>query len=312
MRAAHALAVCAIVTACSSGAPAVVEPAPVATTGAEPTPPDDAPARARAALAGCERGADFLSLWASLDEARRRALVTDGDRALALQAEWELHRVVRPGADEHGTLDRASASAFLDDVNRTVGAGPPGFWSAVLPEGIVYPSGVTAYPTVVQHAANRYVAQHRVLDGVLRTRGDVAVEELADGRVRVRTRTGMVELAASALAVGADKPTHLEALVTTEHAVIVPFDGASGGFPFEVRAFDAPSGVARWTASACAAGRTALGGEGAMVLAIDLAVDTVVVWGAESHGVWLDAFDLGSGDPAYRFSSDLWMARQGP
>src|SRR5262249_53530535 len=78
-------------------------------------------------------------------------------------------------------------------------------------------------------------------------------------------------------------------------------------YPFERRHHE--SGELVWTSDVWAAGRTALLGTdtGAHQIEFVTAGDRVFVFGAESHGLYAEAFALADGHPLFRFCSCHWF-----
>jgi hypothetical protein len=81
----------------------------------------------------------------------------------------------------------------------------------------------------------------------------------------------------------------------------------SGGFAFRVYGFAGKGGMPAWTADVWAAGRTMLLGDAGHRMQLVEKDGTLFVFGAESHGAYLEAFDLATGKCLYRFCSGYWF-----
>jgi hypothetical protein len=84
-------------------------------------------------------------------------------------------------------------------------------------------------------------------------------------------------------------------------ARIVAEPNAMGGFPYTVKC------DGKWEAKVWAAGRTTLGGVGYHRVSMVPAGETLFIFGAESHGAYLEAFAINDGTSQFRFSTSYWF-----
>ena len=91
----------------------------------------------------------------------------------------------------------------------------------------------------------------------------------------------------------------------------MPIPGATfssgGGFPYKLACLAGKGGKPVWTTEVWAAGRLILMGKGVHRLELAENDDTLFVFGAESHGMYLEAFDSATGKCRYRFCTGYWF-----
>ena len=79
------------------------------------------------------------------------------------------------------------------------------------------------------------------------------------------------------------------------------------GFAFDLTGFAGKGGKPTWKAEVWAADRDFLGGLGYHWVEVKEKDGTVFVFGAESHGMYAEAFDLATGKCKFRFCSCYWF-----
>ncbi|MDQ3032769.1 MAG: hypothetical protein M3Y87_10155 [Myxococcota bacterium] len=254
--------------------------------------PVDRIASARSAVAEvrtrCDQGAPVHAAFAMLSPPQLDALAADGDRTLRLLVHWERERRVLDAG-----LDPDGITRFLRALRSELGRPAPAWWATALRSARVHAATSTTSYTATPARASRFTE-----------------------RIEWGSRT-FVAPAAMASLDGIPPPLdatldHVDAIRTGARIVVVPFSPGSGGFPLEVRAYRAGPVELAWRSTACAAGRQVLGGVGELAIELEITAEEVRVWSAESHGLAIDAFDLATGAPRWRFSTDFWSARHGP
>ena len=75
----------------------------------------------------------------------------------------------------------------------------------------------------------------------------------------------------------------------------------NAGFAYRI------DGGSRWSASVWSAGRDGLQGIGHHDVSMECAAGRLLVYGAESHGMYLEAFDAEKGTPLFRFCTCFWF-----
>lgn len=253
--------------------------------------PVDRVASARDAVAQtrtrCDRGAQVHAAFAVLSPRQLDVLATEGDRTMRLLVHWERER---SGAG--AGLDGDGITRFLRALHTELGRPAPAWWASALRSARAHAStGATSYAVTPAREAR-------------------FTERVAWGSRTFRAPPGMPPLDGVPLPRDATLG-FVDAIQAGARIVVVPFSPGSGGFPFEVRAYRAGPVELAWTSTACAAGRQVLGGLGELAIELEITTDEVRVWSAESHGLAIDAFDLGTGAPRWRFSTDFWFARHG-
>lgn len=299
------------------------EPAPKPTTRAQPESPSepsaaDTPTAPIPTLAPvlpehartCPDGASLMGRLSGAEPAALERMVAEGAPSLSLQARWERDR--RFVAEEEG-LERLApdvAKTFAEAVRERSGHAPPGWWVDTLASARRYvETGATGYDLGPQADGDRRGPLVRGDPFV--TREGVTAKREGD-RVTLEQGTRAVTIDAVHLLEPTLPASTIELAFTPTLALAVPYDPGTGGFPFELRAFELGTGTPGWRALVCSAGRTMLGGLGYLIVELVVEGDAVWVYSAESHGVAIDAFALETGEPRLRFSADLWFARQQP
>lgn len=94
-------------------------------------------------------------------------------------------------------------------------------------------------------------------------------------------------------------------IVYSDGEIIV--DPSASGFSYSIRRTDMNRNRTVWSSSVWAVNRTALAGVGAHQVELVISDERVFVFGAESHGAYLEAFDLSDGRPLVRFCTCYWF-----
>lgn len=94
--------------------------------------------------------------------------------------------------------------------------------------------------------------------------------------------------------------------MTTDRLEIVA-DPTDAGFEYGVEVRDRQTGKAAWGARVWAAGRTVLAGQGVHQIELNVSDGRLFVFGAESNGIYAEAFDLADGRPLLRFCTCYWF-----
>lgn len=235
----------------------------------------------------CGAGEEVRAAFAGLSPPEIDALATDRDRTLRLLATWERERRV---AGER--LEADGVARFLRALEAELGRPAPGWWQDALRGARYHPrTSATSYD-------------------VSRARRARFTQVISWGGRTFAAPAGVPALGAIPPPAEA-APDHVDAIQVGARVVVVPFDPSAGGFPFEVTAYRAGPVERAWRATACSAGREVLSGLGELAVELDVVANELRVWSGESHGLAIDAFDLATGAVRWRFSTDLWFARQG-
>jgi hypothetical protein len=233
-------------------------------------------------------------------------LMSDKDAGIALQAAWEAHkkpaRRAKPVPSRvDDVYDPAELKKFVAFVKDRTKAPVPAWWTEVVIDvGVVpgrhhhfawggtHPTWKTRRPKAGEHM--------EVPDGAELERRGEALVYTAGGRSVEFPGAALAVTAASAVtAVFADKRS----------AVAVAFTGM--GCPFKLGGFEGGGRKPVWVADVWAAGRTILTGLAPHQVELAEKGGTVFVFGAETCGAYLEAFDLATGKCLYRFCSGYWF-----
>jgi hypothetical protein len=232
-----------------------------------------------------------------------RDRVKDEDIGIALQAAWEVHKkplkrpqeVVGRVADAY---DRDELTKFLAILKDRTKAPVPEWWAASVVDVDLFSGRHHAFgsdrqggPKLRELTGGAAVPEGANLDET----GDTIVYSVGKRAVRFpKTTFGKMAW-----------PTYT-ALVGEKSAVVAAYSPASG-FAFKLAGFTGEGGKAAWTADVWAAGRTLLAGMGFHCVELREKTGVVFVFGAESHGMYLEAFDTRTGKCQFRFCTCYWF-----
>jgi hypothetical protein len=249
-------------------------------------------------------GEAYEAYFRHLGPAGVRGLLADEDTGIALQAAWEVHKKpvkrVPPVPNRTDDLyDRDELARFREFLKDRTKAPLPDWWAAALVDVEFFPGQHLASggdytkggPTLGESKAGPLVPEGAELE-----RAGESLRYTAGGRA--------VEFPPAALArFGRD----CYAGVLGEKGSAVAAFSPAGGFRYKLAGFTGKGGEPAWVADVWAAGRKALGGHGVHRVELVERDGTVFVFGAESHGTYLEAFDAVTGKCRYRFCTGYWF-----
>jgi hypothetical protein len=255
--------------------------------------------------ASAESKARAYSEWFQMMGPGRLAdLVTDADTGIALQASWEIYKkpVKRPMPIEGRTndvYDRDGLGKFLAFLKHRTKAPVPDWWA----EGIV---DVDLFP-----------GEHHVFTLSGKSSGPKLTEAKAGGDVpegaELERRDGTFVYTAGGRAVRFPTSTFADVhfanfggVVQEKRSFIAAYP-AAGGFAFNVASFEGEGDRPAWKAEVWAAGRTILLGLGHHWVELKEKGGTVFVFGGESHGMYMEAFEAATGRCEFRFCTSYWF-----
>lgn len=222
----------------------------------------------------------------------------DADVGIALQANWELHAVPvrrQPPPERRSAwgLDPSRLQRFLGYLEGRIGTGVPGWWETGLLNADFYPSTHLACPA----DKLRY---EKTQAGILVPRGTKVAAAGADLAVTVGTATAAIPR--FCFAESMRHSVHLD----PEMCFVAIY--SDSGYPFVLRRVDLASRAIAWQAEVWAV-RTGFssGSEGAHSVELKRNGKQMLVFGAESHGTYLEAFDVRTGDCDFRFCTSYWF-----
>jgi hypothetical protein len=244
----------------------------------------------------------YRRYFAHLGRAGLRERLTDKDTAIALHAAWEVHKkpvkrakLIDNRADH--IYDRDELSKFVAFLKDRTKAPVPDWWTEAIAEVELFPGRHHGFPW------KNTVPKLRKTKTGLYVPDGVKLEE--DGGMLVYTAGDRaVEFQKSAFADGLDDC--FLGLVGEKRSVIAAYSDASG-FAFTIAGFEGKGGKPTWKAEVWAAGRMILAGQGYHNVELKEKDGVVFVFGAESHGMYLEAFDIATGKCQYRFCTCYWF-----
>jgi hypothetical protein len=91
-----------------------------------------------------------------------------------------------------------------------------------------------------------------------------------------------------------------------KRSVVAAYFGG-GGNGCHIYGFEGQGGKPAWKADVWSAGRTILAGRSYHKVELRQKGDTVYLFGAESHGMYVEAFDVATGKCRFRFCTCYWF-----
>jgi hypothetical protein len=253
-----------------------------------------------------EKAAAYKAYFTKVGRAGLAGLMKDEDVGIALQAAWETHtkpaRRAKPVPyrvdDVYDPDELKKFAAFVKDRTK---APVPDWWS-----GEVVAVGLSP------GTAHGFAGDSKRLNW--RMRADKAGVEVPEGAELERKGDALVysaggrsvEFPRSALPI--DKGRTVTGVITeTGAALAVSGPRGAGGGSFKVFGFTGKGGKPAWVADVWAAGRTILAGYSPHRVDLVEKDGTLFVFGAESHGAYVEAFDMETGRCRFRFCSCYWF-----
>ena len=270
--------------------------------------PSDTPAALREAVLRAstrdKAGVAYKDYFLRLGLGGLRDRVKDEDTGIALQAAWEVHKkpIKRPTqiiGRVDDVYDPGELAKFLEVLNDRTKAPVPDWWAKNILDVDLFPGRHHAFIGSAKRAAPKL---REAKEGVgvaetakLEEKADILVYTVGSRVVRFPKATFDEVLLASYTGLMGDK-----------RAIIAAFSPLSG-FPFKLAGFTGEGGKPAWKVDVWAAGRTSLAGEGHHWVELKEKGDTVFVFGAESHGMYLEGFEAATGKCRFRFCTCYWF-----
>jgi hypothetical protein len=255
----------------------------------------------------------YRELFEKVGRAGLTDLTKDKDTGLALQASWELHKKLvprpkvpgapRPLAAPDDTYDPKEIKKFLDFLKDRTKAPVPDWWEKGISElyvderaqGHIYfgedPEEVL---TKIELGKRPWYVRKGVKltlrDGTYSYEaGDVAIEY----KVKNKRHESFIDVGLADVTVG-------------KVTCLAPFPTVNA-FPFYVAAFESKGGKYLWESEVWALKRRSHQGSSARHrVELTMKGDAVFVFGAAFWGMYLEAFDLGTGKCQFRFCTSYW------
>jgi hypothetical protein len=246
------------------------------------------------AESGEEAGVAYEKLFVHAGRKGMRRLMSDNNTGIALQAAWEIYKkdIQRPkpivGRSDR-VIDKKSVDEFLGFYSKRTGATIPKWWRNTIRVADVIPNAHCVFfdreqpkeakTTVEVQAANVLITVGNQRLVISRAVNPVEYERLA-------TR-------------------YLTALYGAEQSFVAH---NLTSYPYSFFCIDSPTGKVRWSQDVWAVRR----GFSSGLLpehhaSFQLHDDMVIIYGAETHGMYVEAFDRATGECRYRFCSCYWF-----
>jgi hypothetical protein len=237
----------------------------------------------------------YKKLFAHVGIAGLPKLVEDEDTSIALQAAWELHRkaVKREPPIQNRTdwvFDKKPMEQFLKVLGKRLKSDPPAWWGSTLLKGEVFPGQ--------HHAFTDLEKQQPPTATVIVGKDEVVITA---GKQSVRMPKADFEKDKHELDIGAPVALCEADLSFIAHLVF-------RGYPFKLVGVDSKQSKRLWSATVWAARRGfSSGPPGVSPVEVRRHGDTVIVYGSESHGMYIEGFDSKTGKCRFRFCSCYWF-----
>ncbi len=258
----------------------------------------------KATLPWGDAGVAYKELFTFVGPQNLHKLIEDENIGIALQAAWEVNKnpIKRPQKIKYRAdwiLDQQSVSQFLNIVEQRTNTQVPVWWQETLKSTDFFPGEHTAFvkqddklqyhPTVWLAAPEGTVVQKRL------------------GSMRIKTSNGDILLLNSIIERAEDRSglnDQINALIDPDQSFIALHKSA--GFPYVLMSTDSKTGRLLWMSDVWATGRTMLFGLGYHNLTIKRQGNLVLLFGGESHGMYIEGFDAETGENVFRFCTCYW------
>ncbi len=249
----------------------------------------------------------YQSLFKATGQKGLADLTKDDDTGIALQAAWELHKkaAMRPkhiALRTDDVYDHVELEKFVTFLKQKTKAPVPNWWAETILDVDVFPGRHHAFSSTSKTPVpklRKSKAGVEVPDGAEVTEDGDALAYTSGGRSVKFLKT----------AFDANIDDAMAGLLTEKRSVIASYTTACGA-RFQLAGFEGNGGKGgkpTWTADVWSSGRTELGGRSFHLMELTQKDDSVYVFGAESHGMYMEAFDIATGKCRFRFCTAYWF-----
>jgi len=248
-----------------------------------------------------ELSANYQSLLQHADDEKLQNFTTDGNAGVAMQAAWE--RVRRSFGTSENSSNRSirpeekQLEQFFGVVKEKAKMPIPVWWERSVREAVATDSKDFVFPVSAHRSYRKTSLELYVADGV-------AVENRGQ-QFLIETEGDKVTLPSSSIDDRCIEPS-LCVLVTPQVVYLATHSGVR--YPFSLKSIDRKAGdiieFPIWTGPVVFQSGIVVSGErlGDHVVSIGLTSDGIIVWGGESHSVYLESFSAAA-KVNFRFSS---------
>lgn len=240
-----------------------------------------------------QKGAAYQAYFLHVGRAGLKELMKDQDTGIALQAAWETCIQPAKRKDDAGgrtddVYDRAGLVKFVAFLKDRIKVGVPDWWAAAITKVDVFPDRHHAF--IRPHAAKAGPKDCKV-----QLEGDTIVCS-SGGRFIKFPKETFDEIAAGSF-VG---------WLGDRQSVVASYP-TSAGFEYQVTGFVGKNGKPDWRAEVWSAGRQELFGDGFHQVEMTERDGVVYLFGMESHGAYVEAFEVATGKVRFRFCTCYWF-----
>lgn len=252
-----------------------------------------------------QRAIAYKKLFEKIGKQNLGILARDPDLSISLQASWETHkRLVKrslPVKDRVDDIyDRDELTAFCDALKKKIDCPIPEWWLDnftnidVVPGKLHFIGKMSKEPILIKGKAG----------GLVRENTQLAVK---DNLLTIRKDNHSVTL--NKLDIDLDKlsPSYVyDAAWMGEISVVMAYNSIAGT-RYGVSCYQKGSEKPKWTASVWAVNRTELNGNATHKAELIITKNVVYIFGSETNGMYVEAFDIATGKPVLRFSTCYWF-----
>jgi hypothetical protein len=243
----------------------------------------------------------YKNYFLRLGRAGLRDSLKDEDIGIALQAAWETH--LRPAKrkkeEEFRTddvYDATELTKFVTFVKERTKASIPDWWAFAVTDVDLFPGRHHAFPDPANPDPSKpKVARYKDKQLQVEVKGQDFVYSSDERSIEFPKNTFDQLLIDSFVG------------VLVEKRPVVAAYTAISGFPYQVAGFEGKGGKPVWKADVWSAGRRELAGAGYHRVEMTEKAGTVYLFGVESHGAYIEAFDAFSGKARFRFCTGYWF-----
>lgn len=269
-------------------------------------PDDGLPTLRKAVLAAKdkdEKAEAYRAHFSRVGRAGLNGLTRDDDIGIALQAAWEVHtkaikrlKLNNRSDNIYEPVELGKFVAFLKDRTK---APVPDWWAKSIVDVDLFPGMHHAF--IGDSDREGAGPKERDSKAGLIVPAEAELEEkgnrfvYSSGGRAVEFPKDTFELAGS-----------LQGVVREKRSAIAGNTDIAG-FGYSLVGFEGRGGKPSWVAEVWSSGRTGLGGVGYHWVEVAEKDGTVYVFGAETHGMYMEAFDITTGACLYRFCTCYWF-----
>ena len=250
----------------------------------------------------------YKNFFCSIGLASLPGLFEDEDTGIALHAAWEAHKALATRQAAESALDtpvrseiiydRARLTQFQAFVKKRTKAPIPAWWSSQIVDVDVAPGKCHAFNGAHVAMALRFRKSNAGPRVPLNS-------ELANEGQLLRYSSHEQTLLFDGSKFKGVLPDSYCGLLGKSQSVLAGFS-SGGGFNYMIAGLSSNGGDFRWKADVWATGRLCLAGGGFHAVELIEQDGTLFVFGAETHGMYLEAFHVVTGKPQYRFCTQYW------